>query len=124
MFFLNLLTCFMIISFCVVSQQQQTKSERIFVKLNLIDFDRTAAQVLNGENNKRMANNSENDRLLLLLNFNYNLMKLADRELSKLIRANKIIKPDLVTVLNMKNVIAKVDKYSSFIEPTQTSIIF
>jgi len=124
MFFLNLLTCFMTISFCVVSQQQQPKSERIFVKLNLIDFDRTAAQVLNGENNKRMANNSENDRLLLLLNFNYNLMKLADRELSKLIRANKIIKPDLVTVLNMKNVIAKVDKYSSFIEPTQTSIIF
>jgi hypothetical protein len=114
----------MTISFCVVSQQQQPKSERIFVKLNLIDFDRTAAQVLNGENNKRMANNSENDRLLLLLNFNYNLMKLADRELSKLIRANKIIKPDLVTVLNMKNVIAKVDKYSSFIEPTQTSIIF
>ncbi len=80
----------MTITFCAVCQQQH-KSERIFVKLHLIDFDRTADQVLNGENNKRMANNNDNDRLLLLLNFNYNLMKLADRVVAKLIKANKII---------------------------------
>ncbi len=72
MFFMNLLACFMIITFCAVCQQQH-KSERIFVRLHLIDFDVC---------NKRMANNSDNDRLLLL-NFNYNLLKLADREVAK-----------------------------------------
>jgi hypothetical protein len=50
-------------------------------------------------------------------------MKLADREVAKLIKANKNMKPDLATVLNTKNVIAKIDKYSIFFEPTQTSII-
>ena len=97
---------------CVIGQE----SDLLFVvKLHLIDFDRTAAQVINGENNKRMANKQP------LLIFSYNLMKLADREVLKLVEIDKISTPDLNTILNMKNVIAKVDKYSSFVDTSNKS---
>jgi len=99
----------LIISFiitCVIGQER----DLLFVKLHLIDFDRTAAQVINGENNKRMANKQP------LLIFSYNLMKLADREVLKMVKIDKISTPDLTSILNMKNVIAKVDKYTSFVD--------
>ena len=85
--------------------------QRVFIHLNLVDFDRTAAQVLNGENSRRVLTGSSNNTL----KFSYNLMKLADREVKKVAKQGFISPPDLQVILNMRNIIAKVDKYSSVI---------
>lgn len=90
-------------------------AEMVFIKLDLKDFDRTAAQVLNGENSRRSDKQP-------LLTFSYNLMSLADREIKKMIKADSVLKPNLDVILMRKNIVAKVDKYSSFIDPDTKSI--
>lgn len=92
------------------------RTEVVFIKLKLNDFDRTAEQVVNGENTRRSQINKT------LLTFNYNLMKLADRELKRMQRANSILTPNLLVILNRKNIISKVDKYRSVVNISNTGI--
>ncbi len=93
--------------------------QRVFIHLNLVDFDRTAAQILNGENSRRVLTGSSNNTL----KFSYNLIKLADREVKKLANQGFISPPDLQVTLNMRNIIAKVDKYSNVIDQVFTSLL-
>jgi hypothetical protein len=54
---------------------------------------------------------------------NPHLIKLADREVKKLANQGFISPPDLQVTLNMRNIIAKVDKYSNVIDQVFTSLL-